>query len=83
MPPINNTYGFYALVMFGKLGGGGADNIEPSVATLKNDINPNVLAYEPSPGKMTELLKARQAMLAVWGSRRVVSLAATGFPVRW
>ena len=45
------------------------------------DVNPNVLAYEPSPGKMTELFQSGQAVLAVWGTGRVQSFANTGFPV--
>jgi putative spermidine/putrescine transport system substrate-binding protein len=40
-----------------------------------------VLAYEPSPGKMTELFQSGQAVIAVWGTGRVQSFANTGFPV--
>jgi len=49
--------------------------------TFKDEINSNVLAYEPSPGKMTELFQSGQAVLAVWGTGRVQSFANTGFPV--
>lgn len=83
IPPINNTYGLYTLLMFARMGGGSADNIEPGFTAMKNDVNPNVLAYEPSPGKMTELFESGQAALAVWGSGRVQSLASTGFPVEF
>ena len=48
---------------------------------MKEQVNPNVLAYEPSPGKMTELFQSGQAVLAVWGTGRVHSFANTGFPV--
>lgn len=81
IPPINNTYGLEALVMFAKMNGGGEANIDPGFKTFENDINPNVLAYEPSPGKMTELFQSGQAVLAVWGTGRVQSFANTGFPV--
>ncbi len=81
IPPINNTYGLHALVMFARMNGGGETNIEPGFKVMKDEVNPNVLAYEPSPGKMTELFQSGQAALAVWGTGRVQSFANTGFPV--
>jgi putative spermidine/putrescine transport system substrate-binding protein len=81
IPPINNSYGLYTLVMFARLNGGGEKNIDPGFKVMKESINPNVLAYEPSPGKMTELFQSGQAQIAVWGSGRVHSFAITGFPV--
>ena len=81
IPPINNSYGLYTLVMFARMNGGGEKNIEPGFKVMKEQINPNVLAYEPSPGKMTELFQSGQAVIAVWGTGRVHSFAITGFPV--
>jgi putative spermidine/putrescine transport system substrate-binding protein len=81
IPPINNTYGLHTLVMFARMNGGGEKKIEPGFKVMKEQVNPNVLAYEPSPGKMTELFQSGQATLAVWGTGRVFSFAATGFPV--
>lgn len=81
IPPINNTYGLYTLLMFAKMNGGGEKNVESGFDIMKKDVNPNVLAYEPSPGKMTELFQSGQAVLAVWGTGRVQSFANTGFPV--
>jgi len=81
IPPINNTYGLYTLVMFAKLNGGGEKNIEPGFKAMKADVNPNVLVYEPSPGKMTELFQSGQGQIAVWGTGRVQAFANTGFPV--
>jgi len=81
IPPINNTYGLYTLMMFARMNGGGEKNIEPGFKVMKQEVNPNVLAYEPSPGKMTELFESGQAQIAVWGSGRVQSFANTGFPV--
>ncbi|WP_434620670.1 ABC transporter substrate-binding protein [Azospirillum sp. B2RO_4] len=80
VPPINNTYGLHALVMMARLNGGGEANIEPGFKEFKDKVNPNVLAYEPSPGKMTELFQSNQAVIAVWGSGRAKALADTGFP---
>jgi putative spermidine/putrescine transport system substrate-binding protein len=81
IPPINNTYGLHTLVMFARMNGGGEANIEPGFKAMTERVNPNVLAYEPSPGKMTELFQSGQAALAVWGTGRVAAFAATGFPV--
>ncbi|MBR0854321.1 ABC transporter substrate-binding protein [Bradyrhizobium liaoningense] len=81
IPPINNTYGLEALVMLSKMNGGGETNVDSGFKIFKEQINPNVLAYEPSPGKMTELFQSGQAVIAVWGTGRVQSFANTGFPV--
>jgi putative spermidine/putrescine transport system substrate-binding protein len=81
IPPINNTYGLYTLMMYARMNGGGEKNIEPGFKVMKNDVNPNVLVYEPSPGKMTELFQSGQANIAVWGTSRVQGFANTGFPV--
>ncbi|HEV2958177.1 MAG TPA: ABC transporter substrate-binding protein [Xanthobacteraceae bacterium] len=81
IPPLNNTYGLHTLVMMARLNGGGEKNIDPGFKVMVNDVAPNVLVFEPSPGKMTELFESGQAVIAVWGSGRVSSFAATGFPV--
>ncbi len=81
IPPINNTYGLYTLMMMAKSAGGGEKSIEPGFKIMKEEVNPNVLVYEPSPGKMTELFQSGQAVIAIWGSSRVQAFANTGFPV--
>jgi putative spermidine/putrescine transport system substrate-binding protein len=81
IPPINNTYGLYTLMMFARIGGGGEKNIESGFRVMKDAVNPNVLVYEPSPGKMTELFQSGQALISVWGTGRVQAFANTGFPV--
>lgn len=83
IPPINNTYGLHALIAFAQLGGGGESRIEPGFKTIKDEINTNVLAYEPSPAKMTELFQNGQAVIGVWGSGRVKAFADTGFPAEF
>jgi putative spermidine/putrescine transport system substrate-binding protein len=80
IPPLNNSYGVHTLVMFARLRGGGEKNIDPGFKAMKDEIGPNVLVYEPSPGKMTELFQSGQAVIAVWGSGRAKALADTGFP---
>jgi putative spermidine/putrescine transport system substrate-binding protein len=81
IPPINNTYGLHALLMLARMNGGSEADVDAGFKIFKDEINSNVLAYEPSPGKMTELFQSGQALLAVWGSGRVQSFANTGFPV--
>jgi len=82
IPPLNNTYGLHAVVMMAQIRGGGENKIDPGFAAFKTDIGPNVLAYEPSPGKMTELFQSKQAVIGVWGSGRAKALAdQTGLPI--
>ncbi|MEJ2623409.1 MAG: ABC transporter substrate-binding protein [Pseudolabrys sp.] len=83
IPPINNTYGLHALIMLARMNGGGVKNIDPGFKVMEHDVNPNVLAYEPSPGQMTQLFQSGQAALAVWGTGRVQTFANTGFPVNF
>ena len=64
IPPLNNSYGLHALVMMAKLRGGGEKAIDPGFKSFKDEIGPNVLVYEPSPGKMTELFQSGQAVIA-------------------
>ncbi len=82
VPPLNNTYGLHTVVMYARLGGGGEKNIDPGFATMKDKVGPNVLVYEPNPGKMTELFQSGQAVIAVWGSGRVKALRGHGLPGR-
>src|SRR5947208_12937451 len=81
IPPINNTYGLHTLLMLARMNGGSEVNVDAGFKIIKTDVNPNVLAYEPSPGKMTELFQSGQAVLAVCGTGRVQRFANTGFPV--
>lgn len=83
VPPLNNTYGLHTVVMFARIGGGGEKNIDPGFVTMRDKVGPNVLVYEPNPGKMTELFQSGQAVIAVWGSGRVKALADTGFPAEF
>jgi len=81
IPPLNNGYGLHTVVHYARAAGGGETAIDPGFKTVKDEIAPNVLVWEPSPGKMTELFSSGQALIAVWGSGRAKSFADTGFPV--
>jgi putative spermidine/putrescine transport system substrate-binding protein len=80
VPPLNNGYGLLATVMLARMGGGSEKNIDPGLNAMK-EVAPNVLAFEASPGKMTELFQTGEAILSVWGSARFQAFANTGFPV--
>ncbi len=81
VPGIDNTYGLHTLVMQARLHGGGESNIDPGFKAMRAEVNPNVLAYESSPGKMSELFQSGEIWLAVWGSSRVAAMQASGFPL--
>lgn len=84
IPPMNNTYGLHAVVMMARQRGGSEKNIDPGFKAFKDEVGPNVLVYEPSPGKMTELFQSKQAVIGVWGSGRAKALAdQTGFPIEF
>ena len=83
IPPISNGYGLQTLLMFAELRGGGANKIDPGFEALTKEVVPNVLAWEPSPGKMTELFQNGDGVIGVWGSGRVKALSDTGFPVKF
>ncbi|MDH3694750.1 MAG: ABC transporter substrate-binding protein [Gammaproteobacteria bacterium] len=80
VPPITNTYGLHALVMTARLNGGGENDIEKGFDAFGEKVAPNVLVFEPSSGKMSELFQNGEIALSVWGSGRLKSLADTGFP---
>ncbi|MGX5733822.1 ABC transporter substrate-binding protein [Bosea thiooxidans] len=82
IPPISNGFGLLALVMQARLNGGDENTIDPGFAAMKR-ISPSVLAWEPSPGKMAELLQTGEAALGVWGNGRVRALVAQGAPVKF
>ncbi len=80
IPPITNGYGLHALIVAAKLNGGGEANIEPGLKFFEEKLDDNVLVYEPSSGKMSELFQNGEIAMSVWGSGRLKSLADTGFP---
>ena len=80
VPPINNTYGLHGLVMTAKMNGGDENNIDAGFKAFGEKVAPNVLVFEPSSGKMSELFQNGEIALSVWGSGRLKSLADTGFP---
>lgn len=83
IPPITNGYGLLALVMLARLNGGGEASIEPGFEVMAKKVAPNVLAWEPSPGKMAQMMQTGEAPLVVWGNGRVLAVADQGAPVEF
>jgi putative spermidine/putrescine transport system substrate-binding protein len=83
IPPITNGYGLFTLLMMAKLNGGGESDIEPGFSAMTKKVAANVLAWEPSPGKMAQMLQTGEAALAVWGNGRVQAVIAQGAPVEF
>lgn len=83
IPPITNGYGLLTLVMMARLNGGGEANIDPGFDAIVKKVAPNVLAWEPSPGKMAQMMQTGEAPLVVWGNGRVLSVADQGAPVEF
>ncbi len=80
VPPITNGYGLHALIATAMVNGGGVNDIEPGFAAFEDAIDDNVLVYEPSSGKMSELFQNGEIALSIWGSGRLKALADSGFP---
>ncbi len=83
IPPITNGYGLLTLVMQARINGGGEDKIDPGFDAMVKKVAPNVLAWEPSPGKMAQMMQTGEAALVVWGNGRVQAVADQGAPVEF
>lgn len=83
IPSITNTYGLHTLVVFAKLRGGGEKNIDPGFKAMIDEASPNVVAWEPAPGKLAEMFQNGSTILAAHGSGRVQALKNTGFPIEF
>lgn len=83
IPPITNGYGLLTLVMMAKLNGGSEEKIDPGFEVMTKKVAPNVLAWEPSPGKMAQMMQTGEAALVVWGNGRVQAVVDQGAPVEF
>lgn len=82
IPGIDNTYGLDTLVMLARLHGGGENNIDPGFKAMKELVAPNVLVFESSSGKLSELFQHGDIAMGVWGSGPFFKvLEETGFPI--
>ena len=51
IPPINNTYGLYTLMMYARIDGGGEKNIEPGFKVMKDRSIPTCSSTSPRPAR--------------------------------
>ena len=77
MPPITAASGLRALVMLARANGGGEGDIEPGFKAVKEDVGPNVVAYEPALDKIWTLFNRGYAEIVVSGSGRAQFYAAS------
>lgn len=83
IPPITNGYGLLTLMMMARLNGGGEEKMDPGFDVMTKKVAPNVLAWEPSPGKMAQMLQTGEGALVVWGNGRVQAVVDQGAPVEF
>jgi putative spermidine/putrescine transport system substrate-binding protein len=77
-----STWGLAMLVMLAKLGGGGANNIDPGFQRLKT-LLPHVQTIHTWSSELAKLLQLGQVWLATTGSNMAPALDAQGFPAAW
>jgi putative spermidine/putrescine transport system substrate-binding protein len=82
-PTISNGYGLQTLIVLARLNGGSEQNIQPGFDTVKASIAPNVLSFDPSPGKISELFQSDSIAIAAWGDGRTQALRNQGVPVKF
>lgn len=83
LPSVTNGYGVESLLMFARLNGGGEQNIEPGFVAIKAQVAPNVLSFDPSPGKISELFQNDSLWIGSWGAGRTQALRNQGVPVKF
>ncbi len=82
IPPINNTYGLYTLIMFARMNGGGEKNIEPGFKVMKDRDQSQRAGLRAVARQDDGAVPVRPGgQIAVWGTGRVQAFANTGFPV--
>jgi putative spermidine/putrescine transport system substrate-binding protein len=69
--------------MMAKLNGGSEEKIDAGFDVMTKKVAPNVLAWEPSPGKMAQMLQTGEGALVVWGNGRVQAVVDQGAPVEF
>lgn len=81
IPPVNNTYGLYALVELARMNGGSESNIEPGFAALKK-VAPNVVDWTTTFAKIGELMENETGAIAVFGNASGWEIKERGVPVK-
>ncbi|RYG30239.1 extracellular solute-binding protein [bacterium] len=81
LPTFSSSFGLYAVSMLSRANGGSDENVDPGFAILSKEVAPNVVSFDPGPGKAAELYQTEQAVIGVWSNVRVAGMRAQGFPL--
>ena len=81
VPGLDTTQGIHMLVTMARLHGGSEEDIDPGLAAIKAGIAPNVLSFEGSPGKITELFQNGEIVMSVYANSRIRAIADAGLPL--
>jgi putative spermidine/putrescine transport system substrate-binding protein len=81
LPTFSTSFGLYAVAMLSRANGGSEDNVDPGFLILSREVAPNVVSFDPGPGKAAELYQTEQAVIGVWSNGRVAAMQAQGFPL--
>ncbi len=79
IPTFDNTYGFFMLVKFAELNGGGIDNIDPGFEALAK-IAPGVIEWTDTWGQMGVQFQSEAAALGTYGYARAKAMRDKGIP---
>lgn len=81
IPGLDTTQGIHTLVTFARMNGGSEDDISPAFKAMRDGIGPNVLSFEGSPGKITELFSNGEIVMSVYANSRIRAIADSGLPL--
>ena len=81
IPGLDTTQGIHTLVTFVRINGGSEDDIGPGLKAIHDGIGPNVLSFEGSPGKITELFSNGEIVMSVYANSRIRAIADSCLPL--
>jgi putative spermidine/putrescine transport system substrate-binding protein len=80
LPPVNTTYGIYALIQLARNHGGSETNIEPGMVALKK-LAPGVVEWPTTFARMGEFLQEETAAVGFYTDATAAEMARRGIPV--
>jgi putative spermidine/putrescine transport system substrate-binding protein len=80
MPPVNTTYGTYALIQLARNHGGDENNIEPGMAALKK-LAPGIVEWPTTFARMGQFLQDGTAAVGFYTDSTAAEMRRRGIPV--
>jgi putative spermidine/putrescine transport system substrate-binding protein len=80
LPPVNTTYGIYALVELAKINGGDEHNIEPGFQQLKK-LAPGIVEWPTTFARMGQFLQEETAAVGMYTNSTAAEMKNRGIPV--